>query len=408
LGFPVPTNELAIYGGSSVRQRPLPGWPRFDNAEISAAKRVLASGRVNCWTGEEVERFEHRFAEACSVAHAVAVSNGTVALELALRALGIGPGDEVVVTPRTFIASVSSIVLCGATPIFADVDRTSQNFTPESVAAVLSPRTRAILAVHHAGWPCDMDGLQKLTRERGLKLVEDCAQAAGARFRGQPVGSFGDVAAFSFCQDKIITTAGEGGMLVTDDPELWERAWSYKDHGKAPATMEVREDSSAFRWVHESLGTNWRLTEVQAAVGSAQLEKLGTWVDARRRNAETLTARLEEDPVIRVTRPPAHIRHAYYKYYAFLDPDRLRSGWDRDRVVTAIRAEGIPCLSGGCPEVYLEPAFDGTGLRPEQRLPVARELGETSLMFVVHPTLEEKDVEDTARAVRKVLAAARA
>jgi hypothetical protein len=381
-------------------------WPTFDDEQIAAAIGVLRSGKVNYWTGEQGRAFEAEFAEAVDCRYGIALANGTVALELALRSLDIGAGDEVVVTPRTFLASASCAVVCGARPVFADVDPVSQNITAASIEAVLSPRTKAVIAVHLAGWPCDMDPILELCRSRGLKLIEDCAQAHGATYRGRPVGSFGEAAAFSFCQDKIMTTAGEGGMLVTNGRTLWSRAWAYKDHGKSFEAVYERVHPPGFRWLHESFGTNWRMTEVQAAIGRVQLRRLPEWLDRRRRNAAVLTDRLQAIPALRVTRPPNHAGHAYYKYYAFVRPERLAEGWDRDRILAAITAQGVACFSGSCSEIYREKAFDGTGLAPAERLPVARALGETALMLLVHPTLSEADMARTARVVEDVCAEA--
>ena len=378
-------------------------WPQFPEDEIDAVSRVLRSGQVNYWTGEEGRLFEKEFAAACGARHGIALANGTVALELALQGLGIGAGDEVVTSSRTFIASASAIVMRGATPVLAEVDPCSQNITAETIRAVLTPRTRAIIAVHLAGWPCDMDPILELARERGLKVIEDCAQAHGARYRDRPVGSFGDAAAFSFCQDKIMSTGGEGGMLLTSDSGLWERAWSFKDHGKSYGAVYNRQHPPGFRWLHETFGTNWRLTEMQAAIGRVQLRKLAEWSATRRRLAAMLTAAFAKLPALRVTKPPEWIDHAYYKYYVFLRPERLRPGWDRDRVMAAVAAEGIPCFSGSCPEIYREQAFRSRGMGPAGRLPVASRLGETSLMFLVHPTLTGRNMEDTAHVMSRVL-----
>jgi dTDP-4-amino-4,6-dideoxygalactose transaminase len=397
-----PGERLAIEGGQAVRTAPFAPWPYFAPDEIDAVARVLASGKVNYWTGEETRSFEREFARLAGRKHAVALANGTLALELALHVLGIGPGDEVIVPSRTFVACASCAVMRGATPVVADVDAASPNLTAETIRAVLTPRTRAIVAVHLAGWPCDMEPIMALARARGVKVIEDCAQAHGATYQGRPVGSLGDLAAFSFCQDKILTTGGEGGLLATDDEAQWRAAWAYKDHGKSYAAIYERPAPAPglFNWVHESFGTNWRMTEMQAAIGRAQLGKLDAWRDARRRNAALLSQELARVPGLRLTLPPEGFAHAYYKYYVFLKD--LASGWTRDRVVGAINAEGVPCAVGSCSEIYLEAAFPES-MRPQGRLPVARELGETSLMFMVHPTLAEADLRDTARAVGKVM-----
>ena len=378
-------------------------WPRFDDDELEAVQAVLRSGRVNYWNGSEGRDFEREFAAFHGAPYGVAVANGTLALELALMALGVGEGDEVVVTPRTFLASASAIVMRGARPVFAEVDRESGNITPDTVRAVLTPRTRAVIAVHLAGWPCDMQGLRALADERGLFLVEDCAQAHGATLDGQSVGSFGDAAAFSFCTDKIMSTGGEGGMLLVRDEAAWRRAWSYKDHGKAWDAVYHREHAAGFRWLHESFGTNWRLTEMQSAIGRAQLRKLPQWLAQRSANARVLLERLSGIPGLRVPVPPAGVGHAWYKFYAYVEPESLADGWDRDAVVAAVQAGGAPCLQGGCSEVYLEKAFDGTDYRPAQRLPIARELGETSVMFLVDHTLSEADMHTVADAVVDVM-----
>jgi dTDP-4-amino-4,6-dideoxygalactose transaminase len=383
---------------------PIAPWPVFAEDEIQAVSRVLASGKVNYWTGDEARAFEREYAQYTGRKHAIALANGTVALELALYALGIGPGDEVIVPSRTFVACASCAVMRGAVPVVVDVDAASQNLTAETIARALTPRTRAIIAVHLAGWPCDMDPILALARERGLKVIEDCAQAHGATDRGRPVGSIGDVGAFSFCQDKIITTGGEGGMLVTDDAGVWNRAWSFKDHGKSYDAIynQPAPAPGLFNWVHHGFGTNWRMTEMQAAIGRIQLRKLDGWRAARRRNAAALAQALSRAPGLRLTPPPEGVGHAYYKYYAFVRPEALKSDWSRDRIVQAVIAEGIPCAVGSCSEIYLESAFPAA-LRPAERLPVARELGESSLMFMVHPTLSEADMGETGRVVEKVM-----
>ncbi len=397
---------LAIDGGIAVRTEPFPPWPYFAPDEIDAAAQVLASGRINYWTGNACSRFEQCFAQYVGCSHAISLANGTVALELALYALGIGEGDEVIVPARTFIASASCVVARGATPVIADVDAVTQNLTAETVRTTLTPRTRAIIVVHLAGWPCDMDPILELAQAHNIKVIEDCAQAHGALYKGRPVGGLGDMGAFSFCQDKIMTTGGEGGMLVLNDTEQWKKAWAYKDHGKDWDVVKTREHPPVFRWLHESFGTNWRMTEMQAAIGLCQLDKLDYWRGVRQENAALLSNCFSTIPGLRVTRPPTDIGHAYYKYYVFLEPGKLRSDWDQARVIAAMNAEGIPCFSGSCSEIYLEQAFIRAGLGPAQRLPVARSLGETSLMFLLHPTLGETEMRDTCLAVTKVMRAA--
>ncbi len=400
-------------------------WPCYTQEEADAVQRVLLSNRVNYWTGTECREFEKEFAAWCGTRYAVALANGTLALDVALKALDIGPGDEVVVTPRSFIASVSCVVNAGATPVFADVDSDSGNLTAETIRAVLSPRTRAVIVVHLAGWPADMDPITALARRHGLKVIEDCAQAHGARYKGRSVGSIGDVGAWSFCQDKIMTTGGEGGMVTTNDEALWRKMWAYKDHGKSYAAVYERKHPPGFRWLHESFGTNWRMLEMQAAIGRIQLRRMPDWTALRHRNARRLAKALAPlagpggplrlptlscpgscgrrqvgDPA---TGCNADCVHAQYKFYAYVQPEQLAPGWSRDRIIEAINAAGVPCYQGSCSEIYREKAFDGTPWRPVKPLPVARELGETSLMWLVHPTLTEDEVARTAEVSANVL-----
>lgn len=371
--------------------------PSFTAEEADAARDVILSGKVNYWTGTIGREFEKEFAAFAGTKHAIALANGTVALDLALQGLGIGRAnggketDEVIVTPRSFIASASSVVNAGAKPVFADVDRDSQNITPATVEPLLNANTKATICVHLAGWPCDMEGLRALTAPQGIKLIEDCAQAHGAKLNGVPVGSLGDVAAWSFCQDKIMTTGGEGGMVTCNDESLWRRMWAFKDHGKSWEAVYERDHKPGFRWLHESIGTNWRLTEAQSAIGRIQLRRMDAWQAARARNAETLMEAARSNPIFRVPDTPNSVTHAWYKAYFFVNGDAAL----RDRIMNEIVAKGVPCFSGSCSEIYREKAFDGTN----ERLPIAQELGDSSLMFLVHPTLTDAEIAKTAEAI---------
>lgn len=381
----------------------LPGWPYYDEDEIEAVAAVLRSAKGNYWFGEQGAAFEREFADYCGVKYALAVANGTVALELALRSLEIGPGDEVIVTPRSFIASANCILLCGATPVFADIDSTSQNISPETVARAVSDRTRAIIAVHLAGWPCDMPAILDVACERGIHVIEDCAQAHGAAITDRKAGSFGAAAAFSFCQDKIISTGGEGGMMLTDDEEIWARAAAFRNHGRDPRSGTDAPGDEQFSYMHGSFGSNYRLTEMQSAIGRLQLQKLEGWLETRRQYAGILNERLEGMNILRLTVPPPGIKHAYYKYYAFLRPEYLREGWDRKRILRELNSSGVPCSTGICPEIYREKAYADRGFAPRQRLEAAAVLGETSLMLPVHPTLAGADVSSMAEIVGELL-----
>ncbi|MGL4576485.1 MAG: DegT/DnrJ/EryC1/StrS family aminotransferase [Burkholderiaceae bacterium] len=381
-------------------------WPQFAPDEIEAVSGVLASGKVNYWTGEIAREFERDYASYTNRKHAIALANGTVALELALMAFGVGEGAEVIVPSRTYVASASCAVMRGATPVVADVCKESQALTVETIEAALTPRTKAIIVVHLAGWPADMNSIMQLARRHDLIVIEDCAQAHGALYKGQPVGAFGHAAAFSFCQDKIITTGGEGGMLLLDDEDAWKRAWTYKDIGRSFDAVYHRTHPPGFRWLTEDFGTNWRMTEMQAAIGRIQLKKLPQWVARRRANAKTLVDNFVKVKGLRVPVPPDDIDHAFYKFYAFVEPEQLKHGWDRDRIMEEVNANGIPCSVGSCSEIYLEKAFKDRGWGPKTRLPIAKELGETSLMFMVHPTLSRENIDATWAVLQKVMSTA--
>lgn len=382
---------------------PFSQWPSFTKEEADAVHQVLLSNKVNYWTGNECREFEKEFAEWTGTRYAIALGNGTLALDLALKGLNIGPGDEVVVAPRTFIASVSCVVNAGATPVFADIDGDSGNISAQTIEAVLTPRSKAIICVHLAGWPCDMDPIMALAAKHGLKVIEDCAQAHGARYKGRSVGSIGHIGAWSFCQDKIMTTGGEGGMVTTNDEAVWRAMWAYKDHGKSYEAVYERQHPPGFRWLHESFGTNWRMLEVQAVIGRIQLRRMPEWAALRAAHAETIQAAAKPFAVVRVPELAADDVHANYKCYLYVRPDRLAAGWTRDRIVQEIVDAGVPCYQGSCSEVYLERAFDDTGWRPAERLPVARALGEDSLMFLVHPTLTSAEIEKTCAVLADVL-----
>ncbi len=376
-------------------------WPYFGKEEIDAVTSVLSSGKVNQWTGQEIYSFEKEYADYLGIKHAIALANGSVALDLALQVLNIGPGDEVIVTPRTFVASSHCIVLKGATPVFADVDPDSQNITVESVQKVFTPKTKAIIAVHLGGWPCELKALRDFCNAHKLFLIEDCAQAHGSKYANLPAGSVGHIATFSFCQDKILTTGGEGGLLATNDSDLWAKAWSFKDHGKDYQTI-FHEKHQGFIWAIKNFGTNYRMTEMQAAIGRIVLRKLDAWVTKRRQFAYILTEGFSNIPALRLTLPPENIYHSYYKYYAFIRPEKLKSGWTRGRILESLQQKGIPCSAGSCSEVYLEEAYQKAAYQ-KSRLAVAKQLGETALMFLVHPTLDDSHMHYIVENMRIVM-----
>lgn len=366
-------------------------WPYYEKDEIQSVVDVLQSGKVNYWTGTKGKEFEEAFSVFVGCKYSVAVANGTLALELALRTLDVGVGDEVITTPRTFMASASSVLMCGATPVFADIDPNSQAITVDSIKAVLTSKTKAVICVHLGGYPANMDEIMLFAEENNLFIIEDCAQAHGAVYKGKTVGSFGHMSAFSFCQDKIISTGGEGGMVTTNDEVLWKKAWAFKDHGKDYDSVFHKKHPEGFRWLHESLGTNWRLTEMQSAIGLKQLEKLPRWLEIRQRFAEMFDNALSQLKGIRIISVPDYIIPAYYKYYFFIISDELKPGWSKEKIMSLLNEQGVPCQSGGCSEVYLEKCFEGSH-HAQNRLPIAKELGETSMAILLAPTLTREKI----------------
>ena len=378
-------------------------WPSYTSEEADAAHKVLLSNKVNYWTGSECREFEKEFAVWSNSKYAIALGNGTLALDSAFKALNITAGDEVIVTARTYIASVTSIVNAKAIPIFVDVDLNSQNITPESIRSKITNKTKAIVCVHLAGWPCEMDGIMDLAKEFNLFVIEDCSQAHGAMYKGKSVGSIGNIGCWSFCQDKIMTTGGEGGMVTTNDKSLWSKMWSYKDHGKSYEAVYQQKHPEGFRWVNESFGTNWRMTEMQGVIGRIQLKRMSDWHTKRFNNANEIWNTSRQCKGLRVPNIPDYIKHAAYKCYVFVELNKLRKEWNRDKIIKEINTLGVPCYSGACPEVYLEKAFDNTGLRPKERLINAQELGESTLMFLVHPTLSNDEIKKTCDAITSVM-----
>ena len=385
-------------------------WPSYTEEEAQAVQNVILSNKVNYWAGSKCREFEKEFAKYSETEYAIALANGTVALDIGFKALEVGVGDEVIVTSRTFLASVSSIVNSGAKPVFADVDLDTQNISVNSIEAVLTDKTKAILCVHLAGWPCDMDPIMRFANEKGLYVIEDCAQAHGAKYKGRSLGSIGHIGAWSFCQDKIMTTGGEGGMVTTNDRELWSKMWSFKDHGKSWESVYEKEHPPGFRWLHDSFGTNWRMTEMQAAIGQIQLTRIDDWCSKRLANANAIWNTAKNLNGLRVPNLSCGdcnsrcdqitgCTHAAYKCYVFVEGTET----DRDAIMASINKQEVPCFSGSCSEVYLEKAFDNTGFRPRKRLPNAKLLGETSLMFLCHPTLTEDEIQKTCDVMTSVV-----
>ena len=349
--------------------------------------------------------FEKEFSEWCGTKYAIAVSNGSIALSLAYEAIGIGKGDEIITTPRTFVATASCASLLGAKPIFAEICPNSGLINADTIKAQITKKTKAISVVHLAGWPADMREIISLARKYKLAVIEDCSQAHGAQIiekdKPRSVGSFGDIATWSFCQDKIISTGGEGGMITTSSKKLMQKIWSLKDHGKSLYSVFKKEHPQGYKFLHDTLGTNYRLTEFQAAIGRIQLLKLSEWSAIRNRNAMILSNSLEELPLLRVPKQEFNKNNAWYKFYVYLNKKRLSSNWNRNKIIEIINKSGYPAFHGGCTEIYLEKCYGK--IKNSRRLPVAKKLGETSLMFLVDHTISEENMHKYANNIKKVI-----
>lgn len=382
-------------------------WPYFEQDAIDSVCDVLRSGKINRWTGSLNTQFESKICESVNCKYAIAVANGSLALELAFRAIGIKANDEVIVPCRTFVASASAAAVLGAKISVVDIDINTQNILPEAAENAVNENTKAIVAVHLAGMPCDMDKICAIAKKHNLYVIEDCAQAHGAIYKGKPVGSMGDIAAFSYCQDKIITTGGEGGAVTTNNENLWRKMWEYKDHGKSYGEVFSPAQKKGFRWLAESFGTNFRMTEMQAALGIYGYKNLENWVKIRNQNASIYNSVLSKFDCIRLENIPENTRHAKYKHYCFVEPSRLKNGWSRDRIIDEISKSGIPCHSGACPNISAEKCFVKKGWnKGESELKNAYKLGQTSLMFLVHPTIKQCDLYQATKVIENVLKSA--
>lgn len=380
-------------------------WPYYEQDEIEAATAVLLSGKVNYWTGEIGKRFEQEYALSVDKRFGIALSNGTVALELALRAFNIGPGDEVIVASRSYVASASCVLIVGATPVFADVDIASGNLSAETIAPHITKKTKAVIPVHIGGLPSDMPGIMQLAEQQNIKVIEDCAQAHGASIANVKVGGWGHAAIFSFCQDKIISTGGEGGMLVLDDEQAYKAAWAYKDIGRDFDAVYHQQHPPGFRWYTHTAGSNFRITEVQAAIGLKQLSKLNAWISRRNVIAQKLVAALSQASFIKFPSVShSDVTHAYYRVYGLID---LKSQSDaenhslRNEFVASLSEMGLPCFSGSCSEIYLEKAFES--YYDGQRMPNAKYYAERAFCLLAHPTITDDQVNQAVKLIKTLL-----
>lgn len=381
-------------------------WPYFEADEIEAASQILRSGKVNYWTGELGKQFEVAYAKSVGKKYGIALSNGTVALELALRALGIQAGDEVIVTSRSYVASASCVMLIGAIPVFTDVDLVSGNICAETIKPHITNKTKAIIPVHIGGWPCDMPAIMALANQHNLIVIEDCAQAHGASIAGKQVGAWGHASIFSFCQDKIISTGGEGGMLLLDDEKAYKQAWAYKDIGRSYDAVYQKQHPAGFRWLTESAGSNFRMTEIQAAIGLKQLEKLPAWIDKRNNHAKVIIEVLASFSFLDVPVFEEKLgnKNAYYRLYAKVKPNLKavcsEENLLRDVLINKLVDEGVPCFSGTCSEIYREKLFIEAGYSPPIPFNNAQYFSDHALCFLVHHTITEQQIQHMKRAVK--------
>jgi perosamine synthetase len=386
------TDKLAIDGGPKVRNEPFPPWPALGEEDVAAVSQALKSGRLTQLTGGYVAALEEAYAEWHGVTHCVATSSGTSAIHTALAALDIGPGDEVIVPAHTFIASATPVLHLQAVPVFADVDEQTYCLSPESVAERITTKTRAIMAVHLNGHPADMDALLALAEPQGIAVIEDAAQAHGALYKGRKVGTNGRAGCFSFWEDKIMTTGGEGGCVITEDGALAERMRRVRHHGEGPV-----EGKRAY--YHLDLGFNYRMTSMQAATGLVQLRRLDEYLEARRRNAAHLSERLGEIGVVEPPHVAPYAVHSYYKYICRLRTDALTVGIEE--FVRAVAAEGVPISRRYPTALPKQPVFRNAG-HGDLHCPVAERLAEELFTLLVHPTVTTADLDDIVSAIGKV------
>ena len=386
-------------------------YPNYNKKTLKKVQQVLRSGRVNYWTGNECKEFEKEFSKYVGNKYSITLSNGSVALELALKALRLEKGDEIIVSPRSFIISASCVLSLGLKPIFADVDYNG-NLSIEGIKDAYSKKVKAIIVVHLNGLSCDMDPILKFVKKNRILLIEDCSQAHGASYKGNKVGSFGDVSTWSFCQDKIISTGGEGGMISTNDKRLWLRLWSLKDHGKNYKSVFFKNHKIGFKWLHDDFGSNYRMTEIQATIGREQLKSLDKQIQKRNLIAKLYINELEDYYLkYKIFKIPDFKYqnyqlkennlsvHAFYLLNLFINKNKI----NQYKLLEQVYKKNIICGVGACPEIYREKIFKKLKLYPKKRLINAKLLGETSIMFPINPNTSIKKVKLEINSIKKIL-----
>jgi len=375
----------------------------YNQKQIELVSKVLKDNKTNYWTGKECKKFEKEFSNYHNVKYSITVSNGSVALEIALKALGLKKYDKIIVTPRSFVISASCVLNLGLRPIFSDVDDNG-NLHINGIKKVYNKNIKAIIIVHLNGLACDLDPILSFVKKNKIYLIEDCSQAHGAIYKYKKVGSFGDISTWSFCQDKIISTGGEGGMISTNNKKLFLKSWSLKDHGKNYESVLYKKNKTGFRWLHDGLGSNYRMTEMQAVIGREQLKSLDNQINKRNLIANLyinglknyyLKYDLLKKPDFKCQQcPTEHVKtscklckHAFYRLNLFINKKKI----NQIKLIKQLNKNKINCIVGVCPEIYMEKVFNKFDFKKSNRLSNAKYLGETSLVFTINPYKSIKD-----------------
>lgn len=365
-------------------------WPNYDVNILTKITTLLQSGKTNYLVGKEGLLFEKNFSKFYKIKYANAVANASLGLELSLLSLNLNKGDEVIVTPRSYHSSVSCVIRAGLTPVFADIDRQTMNICPKSIRKNISKKTKAIICVHLYGMPCKMNDIIKLSKEYKIKVIEDCSQAHGSKIGRKYVGSFGDISVFSYCQDKIISTGGEGGMIATNNKKLNDKIWSLKEIGKnKDKFIKINSLSNNFPYVHDTIGTNARITEIQSCIGNYQLKKLKNYIRVRNENAKIFFNKLKNCKYLIIPNHNSQIIHSYYRYTVIINNKKL----SRSILMKNLKKKGVTCTVGGCPTIYNERYFVKNFNINKKNYPNAEYLKNRTLSFLVDQTINKKDIK---------------
>ena len=379
-------------------------WPSYSKKEAKLVSEIIASNKVNYLFGNKGKEFEEKFSHFTGSKYSLAVANGTLALDLCLRSIELKRNDEVIVTSRSFVASASCISALGAIPVFADVDVNSQNISISDIKKLTSKKTKAIICVHFAGFPCEMQKILKFAKGKNIFVIEDCAQAHGGFINGKSVGTFGHISAWSFCNDKILSTGGEGGMITTNSKKLFKFVESFNNHGKNFSKFGALQNKkiSNFPFIHDSIGLNYRLTEMQSAIGIYQLEKLSNWQKLRNRNAEIYINALKKLDLIITPEVPKNVQHAWYKLYLIINTPFLKKGSSRTKIIEEINKNGIFCSFGSCGSIYREKAFKNLNYK-KSNCKNAYFLERNSILLEINPNIPKKIIEKRAKIIKSIL-----